>query len=209
MLLTDYLLFAMIAVMQVGSPGPSTILLVNNALVHGPSRAILILTGDLVAIAGLAACSLLGAGALLEANPTVFMAVKIAGAVYLLWLGMQQLRLAQKVSMTSEQPTTLQSIPVLWRQSFMVGLSNPKAILFFSSLLPQFVSNQQDSHIYALLPLILLFVFIKLIVSSAYALAARTMAAKLAKPGSAVWGKRASGGVLIVFGLVMGFTAFY
>lgn len=208
MLLTDYLLFAMIAAMQVGSPGPSTILLINNALVHGPSRAILILTGDLLAIAGLAACSLLGVGALLEANPTVFMAVKVAGAVYLLWLGMQQFRMARAVPTASVQPTTLQSIPVLWRQSFMVGLSNPKAILFFSSLLPQFVSAQQESHISALLPLILLFVFIKLIVSSAYALAARTMAAKLAKPGSAVWGKRATGGVLMIFGSVMGFTAF-
>ncbi|MGP5307150.1 LysE family transporter [Vreelandella alkaliphila] len=91
----------------------------------------------------------------------------------------------------------------------MAGLSNPKAILFFSSLLPQFVSTQQDSHIYALLPLILLFVFIKLIVSSTYALAARTMAAKLAIPGSAVWGKHAAGGVLMAFGIVMGFTAFY
>ncbi|TVU89118.1 LysE family translocator [Vreelandella titanicae] len=209
MLLTDYLLFAMIAAMQVGSPGPSTILLMNNALVHGPSRAILILTGDLVAIAGLAACSLLGVGALLEANPNVFMAIKVIGAVYLLWLGMQQFLMAQAIPMSSGQPTTLQSIPVLWRQSFMVGLSNPKAILFFSSLLPQFVSTQQDSHISALLPLILLFVFIKLIVSSAYALAAQTVVTKLAKPGAAVWGKRAAGGVLMAFGIVMGFTAFY
>ncbi|MEL7979098.1 LysE family translocator [Vreelandella titanicae] len=209
MLLTDYLLFAMIAAMQVGSPGPSTILLVNNALVHGPGRAILILTGDLVAIAGLAACSLLGVGALLEANPTVFMAVKVAGAVYLLWLGMQQFRLAQRVRISSDQPTTLQSIPVLWRQSFMVGLSNPKAILFFSSLLPQFVSAQQVSHISAFLPLILLFVFIKLIVSSAYTLAARKMIAKVATPGAAVWGKRAAGGVLMLFSIFMGISAFY
>lgn len=209
MVLTDYLLFAMIAAMQVGSPGPSTILLVNNALVHGPSRAILILTGDLVAIAGLAACSLLGVGALLEANPTVFMVVKVVGAVYLLWLGMQQFRMAQAVPTTSGQPTTLQSVSVLWRQSFMVGLSNPKAILFFSSLLPQFISSQQDSHIATLLPLILLFVFIKLIVSSAYALAAQTVVTKLAKPGAAVWGKRAVGGVLMLFGIFMAINAFY
>ena len=209
MVLTDYLLFAMIAAMQVGSPGPSTILLVNNALVHGPSRSILILTGDLVAIAGLAACSLLGVGALLEANPTVFMVVKVVGAVYLLWLGMQQFRMAQAVPTTSGQPTTLQSVSVLWRQSFMVGLSNPKAILFFSSLLPQFISSQQDSHIATLLPLILLFVFIKLIVSSAYALAAQTVVTKLAKPGAAVWGKRAAGSVLMLFGIFMAINAFY
>lgn len=208
MLLTDYLLFAMIAAMQVGSPGPSTILLVNNALVHGPSRAIVILTGDLVAIAGLAACSLLGVGALLEANPTTFMVVKVAGAIYLLWLGMQQFRMARAVPTTSGQPTTLQSTPVLWRQSFMVGLSNPKAILFFSSLLPQFVSAQQDSHIATLLPLILLFVFIKLIVSSAYALAARKVVTRLANPDTAVWGKRAAGGVLMAFGIWMGINAF-
>lgn len=209
MVLTDYLLFALIAAMQVGSPGPSTILLVNNALVHGPSRAILILTGDLVAVAGLAACSLLGVGALLEANPTVFMVVKVVGAVYLLWLGMQQFRMAQAVPTTSGQPTTLQSVSVLWRQSFMVGLSNPKAILFFSSLLPQFISSQQDSHIATLLPLILLFVFIKLIVSSAYALAAQTVVTKLAKPGAAVWGKRAAGSVLMLFGIFMAINAFY
>ncbi|WP_340162389.1 LysE family transporter [Vreelandella venusta] len=67
-------------------------------------------------------------------------------------------------------------MPALWRQLFMVGLSNPKAILFFSSPLPQFISSQQNSHIAILLPLILLFIFIKLIVSSAYALAAQTMA---------------------------------
>ena len=209
MVLTDYLLFAMIAAMQVGSPGPSTILLVNNALVHGPSRAILRLPGDLGASAGLAACSLLGVGALLEANPTVFMVVKVVGAVYLLWLGMQQFRMAQAVPTTSGQPTTLQSVSVLWRQSFMVGLSNPKAILFFSSLLPQFISSQQDSHIATLLPLILLFVFIKLIVSSAYALAAQTVVTKLAKPGAAVWGKRAAGSVLMLFGIFMAINAFY
>ena len=91
MSLTDYLLFVLIAVVQVGSPGPSTIFLINNALVYGPGRAVWILTGDLVAIAVLATCSLLGIDALLMDNPRVFTFVKFAGAVYLLWLGFQQL----------------------------------------------------------------------------------------------------------------------
>ncbi|WP_386083490.1 LysE family translocator [Vreelandella sp. F11] len=94
--------------------------------------------------------------------------------------------------------------PIQW-----LLFGNPKAILFFSSLLPQFVSTQQDSHISAFLPLILLLVFIKLIVSSTYALAAQSMATRLAKPGTAVWGKHSAGGVLMLFGIFMGITAFY
>ncbi|CAD5108471.1 LysE family translocator [Zestomonas carbonaria] len=208
MLLTDYLLFAMIAVAQVGSPGPSTIFLVNNALVHGPSRAVWILTGDLLAIAVLASCSLLGIDALLVASPNLFTFVKFSGAAYLLWLGVQQFRMAGSSRANDARQATHERMSVLWGKSFMVGISNPKAILFFSSLLPQFVGNPQGSYTGALLLLILLFVLIKFLVSSAYALTARTMARRLAKPGVAVWGKRATGGVLMAFGVVMGINAF-
>jgi len=208
MSLTDYLLFALIAVLQVGSPGPSTIFLINNALVYGPSRAVWILTGDLVAIAVLASCSLLGIDALLMANPRVFTLVKFAGAVYLLWLGFQQLLLAQSKRVNSANTAPREPMPILWGKSFMVGISNPKAILFFSSLLPQFVGNPQQAQLGSLLSLILLFVLIKLLVSSAYALTARSMAKRLAKPGAAVWGKRLTGSVLMIFGLMMGFNAF-
>lgn len=206
--LTDYLLFALIAAVQVGSPGPSTIFLINNALVHGAGRAIWILTGDLVAIAVLASCSLLGIDAVLMANPDVFMAIKVAGAAYLVWLGVQQLRLGRNGRANQAQPAATEGTPALWGKSFMVGISNPKAILFFSSLLPQFVGNPQDSNLGALLSLIALFVLIKLLVSGTYALAAKKMVDRLAKPGAAKWGKRATGGVLIGFGMVMGVNAF-
>jgi threonine/homoserine/homoserine lactone efflux protein len=208
MSLTDYFLFALIAVVQVGSPGPSTIFLINNALIYGPARAVWILTGDLLAIAVLASCSLLGIDALLLANPGVFMAVKVAGAAYLVWLGIQQLRMAKSSHANTPQPAPVESMPSLWGKSFVVGISNPKAILFFSSLLPQFVGNPQDAHLGALLSLILLFVLIKFLVSGGYALTARKMAEKLARPSAAVWGKRITGVVLVTFGVVMGVGAF-
>lgn len=207
MSLTDYLLFALIAVVQVGSPGPSTIFLINNALIYGPGRAVWILTGDLLAIAVLASCSLLGIDALLVANPGVFMAVKVAGAAYLVWLGIQQFRLAKRSRANTSQPAPTERMPSLWGKSFVVGISNPKAILFFSSLLPQFVGNPQDANLGALLSLILLFVLIKLLVSGTYALTAKKMADRLARPGAAVWGKRITGVVLVTFGMVMGVGA--
>jgi homoserine/homoserine lactone efflux protein len=204
---TDYLLFVLIAAAQVGSPGPSTIFLVNNALTYGPSRAVWILTGDLLAIAVLASCSLLGIDALLMANPGVFMLIKLAGAGYLLWLGVQQLRLARRSVLNEKALAPPERLSSVWGKSFLVGISNPKAILFFSSLLPQFV-DPQNANFGALLGLILLFVLIKLVISAIYALTAKKMSDSLAKPGAATWGKRLTGGVLVTFGMVMGCSAF-
>lgn len=205
---TDYFLFALIAVAQVGSPGPSTIFLINNALVYGPGRAVLILTGDLVAIAVLASCALLGLDAVLLANPNLFLAIKLAGATYLLWLGIQQFRLARPRRLDAMEPAPYERTSALWGKSFVVGISNPKAILFFSSLLPQFVGNPQDADVEALLSLVLLFVLIKFLVSGTYALTAKKMADKLSRPGAAIWGKRITGLVLVTFGAVMGVNAF-
>lgn len=94
--------------------------------------------------------------------------------------------------------------PWVWASAHV----NPKAILFFSSLLPQFVGNPENSHLGALLSLILVFVLVKLLVSSAYAFTAKTMAKRLAKPGAAVWGKRITGSVLMVFGVLMAVNTF-
>lgn len=208
MSLTDYFLFALIAIVQVGSPGPSTIFLINNALIYGPGRAVLVLTGDLVAIALLASCALLGLDAVLLANPNLFLAIKLAGAAYLLWLGIQQFRLARPRRLDAMEPAPYERTSALWGKSFVVGISNPKAILFFSSLLPQFVGNPQEANIDALLSLILLFVLIKFLVSGTYALTAKKMADKLSRPGAAIWGKRITGVVLVTFGAVMGVNAF-
>ena len=147
-------------------------------------------------------------GALLVANPDVFTTLKFAGAAYLLWLGFHQFRLARNSRANNSRYVPLERTPVLWVRSFIVGISNPKAILFFSAVLPQFVGNPQDSHIGPLLFLILLFVLVKLLVSGAYALTAKTMAKRLAKPGAAAWGKRVTGSVLMAFGMLLGVNAF-
>ena len=207
MSLTDYSVFALIAILQVGSPGPSTIFLINNALMYGAARAVWILTGDLLAIAVLASCALLGIDTMLMANPGVFMAIKLAGAAYLVWLGIQQLTSTRKKTPANAPPAKAERTTTLWAKSFVVGISNPKAILFFSSLLPQFVGNPQHANTSALLSLIGLFVLIKLLVSGSYAVAAKKMADRLAKPGAATWGKRMTGVVLMTFGTVMAVNA--
>lgn len=89
----------------------------------------------------------------------------------------------------------------------MAGISKPKKILFFSSLLPQFVGNPQNLQTGNLFSLVLLFVFIKFLASSVCVLTVPKIAGRLAAPSVAAWGKRASGGVIIIVGVAMCISA--
>lgn len=206
MTLAHYFLFCGIAVLQVGSPGPSTVFVVDNAVAVGWLRAIGILTGDLLAIAVLASLSLIGVDAMLIANPRLFAALKIAGALYLLWLGLSQWLGAQKRASTRPRAAVRDSVRVLWMKSFLIGIGNPKAILFFSSLLPQFVDPTRAGSS-TMLQLIALFVVIKLLVLGGYAGIAARVLPLLRSEGNARWGKRVTGTVLIAFGGLIALSA--
>lgn len=206
MTLEHYLLFGGISVLQVGSPGPSTVFVVDNAIAVGWLRAILILTGDLLAIAALALLSLLGVDALLIANPRLFAALKISGALYLLWLGVNQWIATQRSVDVQSGSAVPARTRALWIKSFLIGISNPKAILFFSSLLPQFVDPTRAGSS-MMLQLVALFVAIKFVVLSGYAGVAARALPLLRSGGNARWGKRLTGTVLICFGGVIALSA--
>jgi homoserine/homoserine lactone efflux protein len=202
----QYLLFCGISVLQVGSPGPSTVFVVNNAVALGAWRAVVILTGDLLAIGVLAVLSLLGVDALLAANPHVFAGLKIAGALYLVWLGVNQWLGANRKLRVTDDAMTRESDRALWMKSFLIGISNPKAILFFSSLLPQFVDPSHTGPS-MLLELVALFLAIKLLVLGGYAAVAARVLRLLQNDGNARWGKRLAGTVLMSFGGLIAWSA--
>ena len=199
---TEYLLFTMIAATQVGSPRASTIFLVENSLRYSPSRVIFIHTGYLLAVAVLASCSLLGIGSLLLANPESLGFIKFSGAIYLLWLGLNLILTVKNNQVSSTQQVICERISVLWGRSFMAEISKPKKVIFFSSLLPQFVENPQSLQTGNLFSLILLLIFVKFLLSSVYVLMATNMIRGLAEPSVIIWSKRASGGVIMLVGVI-------
>ncbi len=145
--LSAYLAFTLVSAAQSATPGPSTLFLVNNSLAFGWRRAVGALSGDLVAIALLATLSVLGLGALLETYPAAFLLLRLLGASYVVWLGWSYLRPAP----VGKDETTIQtgsrgSMLALWLHSFGVGISNPKAVLFFTALFPQFLPAEVDQR---------------------------------------------------------------
>jgi len=198
---TAFVTFVLISAAQVAIPGPSTILLLNNAIMYGPRRAILALSGDLVATVILASLSAAGVGALLAANGTLFTALRLGGAFYLLWLGLRYFRTPSAVVENGNRMSTGRDGLGLWLQSFGIGIGNPKAILFFAALFPQFVPTDSGPNL--LTALVVVFVATKLIVLAGYAFAARQLRKLSSREGNDTLGRRLTGILFIMFGLII------
>jgi len=204
--LPAYFTFLMVSALQIATPGPSTLFVVNNAVAHGWRRALAALSGDLVAIALLATLSVVGLGALLLAYPAAFVALRLAGALYIIWLGWTFLRTAPR----QEGPTAVErahggSAVALWLHSFGVGISNPKAVLFFAALFPQFIPAGSGPPVLALL--VASFLLVKLIVLGGYALGARHLVRLLRAPEHARRGRMLTGFFFVAFGVLMIWSA--
>lgn len=200
--LPGYLTFVVISAAQVATPGPSTLFIVNNAIAHGWRRALGALSGDLVAIAVLATLSVVGLGALLETHPSALLALRFAGASYIIWLGWSFLRPAPPRPGPADTGSAhRQGRTVLWLHSFGVGISNPKAVLFFAALFPQFLPAESSPFVLALL--VATFVAVKFIVLGGYALGARHFVRLLRKPEHARRGRLLTGMIFLVFGALM------
>jgi homoserine/homoserine lactone efflux protein len=117
------------------TPGPAVLLVVSVALARGARPGIAASLGILGANALYFAVSATGIAAALAASRELFLALKWAGAAYLVWVGLRML--------FGQQVSTTQARPVALRRSFLRGFvvqgSNPKAIVFFVALLPQFI----------------------------------------------------------------------
>jgi threonine/homoserine/homoserine lactone efflux protein len=119
------------------APGPNNLLSINVAARYGFGRAFVGGLGRLVSFAAMIALAATGLAVVLRASETFFLAIKLAGAAYLVWLAIQLWRSdAAPVGMTFEGEASLARIA--WREC-LVAAGNPKAILVFTAFLPQFV----------------------------------------------------------------------
>lgn len=147
--------FLAVALVVICTPGPDTALTVRNSLLGnrraGIFTALGVSTGQLVWT--LAAS--IGIAALLVASEPAFQALKLAGAAYLIWLGVQTLwSVVRRQSRERDsEPRRAVSARQAWRQGVLSNLGNPKSAAFFTSLLPQF----GDGSFFALLALGLLY----------------------------------------------------
>jgi threonine/homoserine/homoserine lactone efflux protein len=177
--------FVGIAALVICTPGPDTAMTIRNALLGGRSAGFATAAGVSTGLAIWALATSAGLVALLIASEPLFLAVKYAGAAYLIWLGVQSLRAAfgpGALQQAIAQPAARGLQP---RQAYMQGvvsdLSNPKIAAFFSSMLPQFAPAGAADFM-GLAALGLLFSTMTLLWLTGYVLATARMADALRRP---------------------------
>ncbi|MEO1139782.1 MAG: LysE family transporter [Pseudomonadota bacterium] len=124
------------------TPGPSHLLMLSNSMAHGFRPSLATAVGDLTANAFQMLAASLGLATILVASQNALAIVKWAGVAYLVWIGIRMWRGASKAS--ARQPVARTASPkTLWWQGFLTSAANPKAVVFFAALFPQFINPSQ------------------------------------------------------------------
>lgn len=211
-MITNVWAFLGMSVLLITAPGPDTVVVTKNAIFHGRRTALAtslgVNTGLFIWTAGAA----LGLDAVIRASAVAFEFLKIAGVVYLVWLGGIALRHAGEIGVLhggparDEPPPGGDARPLPgglargYRQGLLTNLANPKIAVFFTSLLPQFVSGRA-SALLAFLVLGGLFVAMNLLWLGGYAVLASRISHVLMRRRVKRAIDRLTGIVLIGFGI--------
>lgn len=154
-------------------PGPSVLFVIGRSLTLGRRAGLLSVLGNEAGVVPVVFAVAFGVGAIVEASIVLFTIIKIVGACYLAYLGIQAIRHRKDnlAKATEAKPENASSGRV-FLQGFIVGMTNPKSLVFFVAVLPQFVNRSAGSIQWQFVALGLIFVLIALISDAVWAIIA-------------------------------------
>jgi len=190
-------LFAIAALALLVIPGPSVLYIVTRSVEQGRRAGLISVLGIHSATLVHITAAATGLSALLLASATLFDAVKLAGAAYLIILGVSRL---VKRAAPAQREVERASLRRVYGQGFVVNLLNPKTALFFVAFFPQFVSDGHGPVVVQILVLGAVFVVLGLLSDSTYALVSGTLAGRL-RARAAERGPRRQWSGLVLIGL--------
>jgi threonine/homoserine/homoserine lactone efflux protein len=136
-----YTAYAIVCLVATVIPGPTNMLIVANGMRHGPRAGLSNVGGTLVSLSIMIAIAGIGLSSLIELAGTWFSWIKLLGAAYLCWLGWRIIRASGEADGT---PAANAPRRGFFLQGFLVSMGNPKQLLFFGALLPQFIDPTAD-----------------------------------------------------------------
>lgn len=198
--------FAAVSAVIVAVPGPSVAFTISRALSRGRAVALLNVAGNAVGVAAQVLAVAFGLGAVVERSAEAFTVVKLAGAAYLVYLGVQAIRHRHSLSEALAGPVSPLSAARALRDGAIVGATNPKTIAFFVVALPQFAVPSSGHLALQLLTLGMVFPAIAVVLDSVWALAAGTARQWLANSPRRLAAIGGTSG-LVMIGLGVGLAA--
>ena len=205
MTLQNLLAFSAVAALAILSPGPAVLLTLRNGATQGARSVLWSALGNVSGVFCLSVAAMLGLGVILKSSVLLFGATKLAGAAYLLYVGIRHLfghAIAVPTDASARERAAPMSRRALYREGFLIAATNPKAILFFTALFPQFVDATAPTAPQFLL-LTGTFMTISYTAHLGYALIARRAQHVLARPLFATWLNRVVGAMFIFFATLL------
>ena len=202
---TTWLLFIAVGTPAVISPGPAILLAISNSIRFGMAKVLLSTIGNISGLFLLSSVAIFGLGAVLKTSNNLFLFIKVVGAAYLVYLGIRQWQsktnfFAENNLKSAEQRFKFKTNNKIFLEGFLIAMTNPKAILFFTALFPQFIKTGS-----ALAPqfLIMTFTFMAMsfICLMSYGLLAFKVKNWFAKGSRIKWFNRVLGSVFVSIGV--------
>ncbi|MBI0327285.1 LysE family translocator [Burkholderia plantarii] len=200
----SFLLFLAASIAITVAPGPDNLQVLARGISQGRAAGLVAALGFSAGVMFHTTLAAFGVAALLRSSPLAFHVLKLAGAAYLIWIGIKALRSQGLAAAATRGP---QPLATIFRQSVIGNLLNPKVTLFFVVFLPQFVDTHGVQLVsLQMLELGVLFMLQSAVVFSAFGLGAGVLGAWLKRrPRAGVWLDRLAGATFIGLGLRIAF----
>ncbi len=193
--------FVVASVLLTLAPGPDNLLVLALGMARGRRQGVAFGLGCAAGCLNHTALAALGVGALIVASDLAFGALRVAGGLYLIWLGVQAIRHAapadaQRLSIPAD------SCARLFRRGLLASAINPKVVLFFLAFLPQFVQAERGDAAWQIVQLGVVFTLQVAVVFGLIGAFAGALGERLARrPAVAMWLDRLAGGLFLLLGL--------
>ena len=199
--LPQFAAFLAAAVVITLAPGPDNLMVLSLGMARGRRQGVAFGLGAALGCLNHTALAALGVSALIAATPAAFATLKLAGGLYLVWLGVQAVRHARPAGAAPAGAASDASAARLFGRGLLANAINPKVILFFLAFLPQFVDAARGHAGWQIAQLGLVFTLETALIFAAIGWFAGNVGERLArKPAIGAWLDRVAGGIFIALG---------
>lgn len=183
-------------------PGPNIILAIRNGIQHGYGASMVGVLGRFLSFIFYAILTVIGLGIIIANSLWAFTAIKIIGAIYLVYIGIMSIKNGMNLGDLETKNVGKPNYFALFKQEAVVGFTNPKIVLIFTALLPQFISSTADFNV-QFFWLTLMFCGLELVSTTLYVMTALLFSKQFKSHKGQTILSRIIGSFLVGFGLLM------
>lgn len=197
-----FLMYCIVSFFYIISPGPAVFLAISNGMTTNSRIVAISSLGNIVGLSLLSTISILGLGALLVTSSIVFMIVKVIGASYLIFLGIKQFKITKSQSVLPDRVESqrLKKDSAYFYEGFFLASTNPKPILFFTAIFPQFL-NVENPVLPQFIVMTITFMSISFLSLFSYGYISKSAKKIFSNETGMAWFHRVTGGLFIGMGV--------